>query len=244
MNRRVNAFLIGAGMGLSCGAVANAQNLINNGDFETDAVGDILSDYVHTPGGNSIEGSWWVNPWDPGGPWTSGQHTPGGVAAMSANGDDSSQAGIKRVWYQTVAVTPGVTYRFGAWALATASGASGYSLRFDADDVEIGGVYSPTIALGYEHHVAEFVAAGSTVVVSIKNVSGITFPNDFMLDDITLTAVCAADMNDDQVLNFFDVQTFLNAYAAMDPVADFNDDTVFDFFDVLLYLEAFAAGCP
>lgn len=244
MRRRAIAIVVGAGLGLSLAAIAQGQNLIVNGDFETDAVAAILSDYVHTPQGNIDEGTWWVTPWDPGTPWNPAQHTPGGVGAMNANGDDSSQAGIKRVWFQSVPVTPGKTYRFVAWALGTVSGESGYSLRFDADDIAIGGVFNPTLMAVYEQHAAEFVATGSSVVMSIKNVSGIRFPNDFMLDDITLTAVCTADMNNDQILDFFDVQAFLNAYATTDPAGDFNHDSVFDFFDVLAFLEAFAAGCP
>ena len=55
---------------------------------------------------------------------------------------------------------------------------------------------------------------------------------------------CAADFNGDGVLDFFDVATFLGAFAAEDPAADLNDDGVFDFFDVLGYLGLFSAGCP
>ncbi len=55
---------------------------------------------------------------------------------------------------------------------------------------------------------------------------------------------CPADLTGDGILDFFDVQAFLTAFAASDPVADFNNDTVFDFFDVQAFLTAFAAGCP
>ncbi len=55
---------------------------------------------------------------------------------------------------------------------------------------------------------------------------------------------CTADFNGDTVLDFFDVQAFLQAFAAQDPQADFVDDGVFDFFDVQAFLSAFAAGCP
>tara|TARA_R110002072_G_scaffold42064_12_gene118101 strand:+ start:42489 stop:43178 length:690 start_codon:yes stop_codon:yes gene_type:complete len=225
---------------------ACAQNLIVNGDFEDPGLLGVNSAYTHTPGGNIIEGSWWITPWDPGTPWDFRQHTPGGVAAMNVNGDDSGIAGIRRVWYQTVEVTVGRTYRFSVWALGTAAGAGAYSLRLDVDDEAISGVFSPSAPRVYTEHTAEFVAKTSTVEVSIKNVSGITFPNDFMLDDLSLeeVAVCAADLTNDGELDFFDVSAFLDAFSQHDPIADFTGDGDFDFFDVSDFLDAFAIGCP
>ncbi|MFG0247067.1 MAG: GC-type dockerin domain-anchored protein [Phycisphaerales bacterium JB052] len=55
---------------------------------------------------------------------------------------------------------------------------------------------------------------------------------------------CAADLNGDGSLDFFDVSMFLTAYSAMDPVADFNGDGSYDFFDVSAFLTAYNAGCP
>ncbi len=55
---------------------------------------------------------------------------------------------------------------------------------------------------------------------------------------------CLVDLNDDDLLDFFDVQMFLNLYTAQDPAADFNDDGEFDFFDVQTFLNLYAAGCP
>lgn len=57
-------------------------------------------------------------------------------------------------------------------------------------------------------------------------------------------SACAADLNGDGNLDFFDVSDFLSAFAAMDPAADFNGDGVYDFFDVSAFLGAFADGCP
>jgi len=239
-------FIAALCVGFGMTSTALGQNLIINGDFEDPAFTRVNSEYVHTPGGNSIEGSWWINPWDPGSPWVSLQHTPGGVAAMSVNGDDSGAAGIKKVWFQSIPVIEGHTYRFGVWALGTASGPGAYSLRFDANDVAISGIFSPTAAQVYAEHSAEFVATGSSVEMSIKNVSGITFPNDFMLDDLTLVDVtpCAADLNEDGELNFFDVSAFLSAFTAGDLAADFTGDGKFNFFDVSAFLAAFTDGCP
>lgn len=55
---------------------------------------------------------------------------------------------------------------------------------------------------------------------------------------------CTADLNDDRILDFFDVSAFLDAFGMQDPVADFTGDGVLDFFDVSAFLQAFAAGCP
>lgn len=55
---------------------------------------------------------------------------------------------------------------------------------------------------------------------------------------------CAADRNNDGVLDFFDVSDFLGDFSAQDPSADMNNDGEFDFFDVQIYLGLFSAGCP
>ncbi|MBO6740428.1 MAG: hypothetical protein JJ916_11265 [Phycisphaerales bacterium] len=55
---------------------------------------------------------------------------------------------------------------------------------------------------------------------------------------------CPADLNNDGMLNFFDVSAFLTAYNAMDPAADFTNDGMFNFFDVSAFLQAYNMGCP
>jgi hypothetical protein len=62
------------------------------------------------------------------------------------------------------------------------------------------------------------------------------------LDD--LGGDCPADLNDDGLLNFFDVSAFLAAYTVGDPIADFDGDGLFNFFDVSAFLMAYNAGCP
>lgn len=52
-----------------------------------------------------------------------------------------------------------------------------------------------------------------------------------------------ADFNNDDVLDFFDVQIFLGLFSAHDQLADLVDDNVWDFFDVQTFLGAFSAGC-
>jgi len=55
---------------------------------------------------------------------------------------------------------------------------------------------------------------------------------------------CPADLNNDGVLNFFDVSVFLQGFANQDPIADFTSDGLFNFFDVSAFLQAFNEGCP
>ena len=52
---------------------------------------------------------------------------------------------------------------------------------------------------------------------------------------------CAADINNDGLIDFFDVADFLEDFAAGE---DYNGDGVSDFFDVADFLDGFAAGCP
>lgn len=62
-------------------------------------------------------------------------------------------------------------------------------------------------------------------------------------DRVYVGLLCAADLTQDGILDFFDVQLFLNWFSAQNPSADFNNDGIFDFFDVQAYLNAFSAGC-
>ncbi|MFG0299149.1 MAG: FG-GAP-like repeat-containing protein [Phycisphaerales bacterium JB047] len=55
---------------------------------------------------------------------------------------------------------------------------------------------------------------------------------------------CQADLTGDGSLDFFDISAFINAFAAMDPIADFDGNGTFDFFDVSGFVNAFGAGCP
>lgn len=55
---------------------------------------------------------------------------------------------------------------------------------------------------------------------------------------------CLPDLNHDGTLNFFDVQTYLNWFAAGDLRADFIADGTLNFFDVQAFLASFSDGCP
>lgn len=55
---------------------------------------------------------------------------------------------------------------------------------------------------------------------------------------------CRVDLNDDGVVDFFDMLEFLEAFSQGNPIADWNGDTLFDFFDLLGFLGAYEEGCP
>ncbi len=61
---------------------------------------------------------------------------------------------------------------------------------------------------------------------------------------ITIVGPCLADLNNDGILDFFDISAFLTAFSNQDPVADFTGDMTFDFFDISAFLTAFGDGCP
>lgn len=235
---------------LTLPALAGGPNLITNGNFEDRALTGVFSDYLNTPQGNVDEGTWWISPWQPGGPWDAAQR-PGSMGKMNVNGDNSTQAGVRRVWFQTISVTPGVEHVFELWALGTSAGCAGYTLEFAVDNTVISGTFCPAANRTYERHAATFTPATSTVTVSLRNVSGITFPNDFIIDDIAVFATgplpCnAADFSPAfGTLDINDVLVFAAAFNAGEAAADLAPEGgVFDINDILIFAGVFGAGCP
>ncbi len=53
-----------------------------------------------------------------------------------------------------------------------------------------------------------------------------------------------ADLNNDGLINFTDVSTFVALFTANNPTADFNNDGLLNFTDVSAFVAAFTAGCP
>jgi hypothetical protein len=62
-------------------------------------------------------------------------------------------------------------------------------------------------------------------------------------DDMTLTRACAADVNGDNQVDFFDYLDFVQLFANDDAAADFNGDNQVDFFDYLDFAAAFDTPC-
>jgi hypothetical protein len=67
------------------------------------------------------------------------------------------------------------------------------------------------------------------------------------LDDPTVFVAldCAADFNNDGLINFFDLTAFIALYNAQDPAADLAAPIgTFNFFDITSFIALFNAGCP
>lgn len=131
----------------------------------------------------------------------------------------------------SVSAAPGDTVQF----TVSASGTSPLSYTWRRNGTAIPNAGSPTLTLTN----VDAEDAGSYDVV-VSNPCG-----QAVSDAALLTIVdCPADLNGDSLLDFFDVQMFLNLYSSSDPRADFVADGQFNFFDVQAFLGAFAAGCP
>lgn len=59
-----------------------------------------------------------------------------------------------------------------------------------------------------------------------------------------LDTTCPADLDGDGAVTLNDVDLFRAAYTAGEAVADFTGDGQFDYFDLQAFLNLFAAGCP
>jgi hypothetical protein len=68
----------------------------------------------------------------------------------------------------------------------------------------------------------------------------------FLRDNVPPPPVaCPADLNNDDLLNFFDVAAYLALYNASDPAADLAPPFgSLNFFDISAYLALYNAGCP
>lgn len=101
-------------------------------------------------------------------------------------------------------------------------------------------------------HGFEFESTIDIIGVYAVSPDGSTFIADYFNDRngqigsviLRVEDQCAADLNNDGALDFFDVSTFLGLFQSRDPAADYTGDGLFDFFDVSAFLSAFNAGCP
>lgn len=98
--------------------------------------------------------------------------------------------------------------------------------------------FVPAVSASYNPHDASFSVIGQAATGSTSSTRGVWL-------FIPAADDCAADLNDDGALDFFDLSQFLDYFAALDPRADLAEpEGTFDFFDVSAYLAAFSAGCP
>lgn len=67
------------------------------------------------------------------------------------------------------------------------------------------------------------------------------------LSDNVFAAVepCPGDVNNDGILDFFDISAYIGFFSAQSPRADYDGhDGTINFFDVSAFLDAYNAGCP
>lgn len=112
--------------------------------------------------------------------------------------------------------------------------------RFDPTDDLVDYVFTTTRCWG------ESSGGTWTVRVSDERATQSTFWNDVRViaHGPAWTSDCPADLNGDGALTHVDVQLFLGAYHAGDPVADVIADGTINFFDLQAYLNRFSNGCP
>lgn len=127
---------------------------------------------------------------------------------------------------------------FGGW-VGTYSSSGGttpvFSVTYAGADIRVVDDWTAEVVLG----AGVYAAAGAIDFTTLAN-SG-TLGGTFIL---STPRPCAADINQDDVLNFFDVSAYLTAFNAQDPVADFAAPFgVFNFFDISAFLSVFTQGC-
>lgn len=96
--------------------------------------------------------------------------------------------------------------------------------------------YAPDVSASYNPHNAGFSVLGTAGVDSASQYRGVWLYRP--------PAGCAADINADGSLNFFDLSAFVALFNAQNPDADLNGDGGLSFFDVSAYLALYNAGCP
>ncbi|MCA9276508.1 MAG: DVUA0089 family protein [Phycisphaerales bacterium] len=147
------------------------------------------------------------------------------TGTLIATNDDEAPGSILTSALRDLELTEGIYY------LAVA----GYNVFFDDG-------FSIDIRVGGASTLGGFVPVKVGTTLSFSSVD----PDraQWFAFEVAPPSVCPADLNDDGLLNFFDVSAFLSAYNTMNPTADFNNDGLFNFFDVSAFLTAYNAGCP
>ena len=74
---------------------------------------------------------------------------------------------------------------------------------------------------------------------------GLTYRVFYQPGRVFVRLTCSSDFDGDNVLNFFDVSTYLALFNAKDPRADLSAPFgQFNFFDIAAFINNFNAGCP
>jgi hypothetical protein len=210
-------------------SAAAAQNLVVNGDFSAGNTG-FVTDYAFASN-NTTEGQYTVsaNPAGFNGAFT---NPPNATLMMVVNG--ATSPGL-RVWVQSVAVAPGVTYHLSLRGFTAVSGGPAI-LQFSINGSAVG----PALTLpqspsgGWATLDADWTASGNAAQIVLDDVNTSRFPNDFYIDDIAMISTPQCDFPDfncdGDVGTDADIEDFFACIAGSCPpppcasTADFNGD--------------------
>jgi len=172
--------------------LARAQNLLANPGFESGNIG-FQSDYAFSAGSNCCEGQYtvralpntfnaaFVNP---------PPVVPGSINMMVVNG---SITGGLRIWYQTVAVIPGAVYQLYLTGCTAVVGGPAI-LQWQVNGSVIGSPLTLPNGTGqWVANTAEWTAPATvtSVEVAIRDLNTSSFPNDFYLDELSMSFLAA-----------------------------------------------------
>ncbi len=112
----------------------------------------------------------------------------------------------------------------------------------DAVDVPVDPTPLPTIP--FELPTLGTATAGVLITLTPQSlVFGGSLTADLVI--VAAPASCAADVNDDGLINFFDLAAFIDLYNLQDPAADIAPPFgIINFFDLAAFLGLYNAGCP
>ncbi len=170
-------------------------NLISNGDFNAGDTG-FDTDYIPGTGGGagllSNEGQYAIadNAGDTHNQFAGcNDHTPGpGGNMMVVNGSGQPD----NVWCQTISIEPNTNYFFSAWATSVVS-QNPANLQFSINDNLLGAVFNASPNTCQWQEFTQFWNSGAltSAEICIANVNNSPAGNDFAIDDIRFSRVCA-----------------------------------------------------
>ncbi len=169
-----------------------SNELIVNGNFQQGNTG-FSSEYQYTTF-NNTEGQYFIgtNPsvWNPGMTGCS-DHTTGSTNMMCANGAPIAD---KKVWCETVNVTPNTDYAFSTW-LATLTPGNLALLQFSINDVVLQQPFqAPAVPCNWQNFYTIWNSGiNTTANICVVNKNTLAGANDFALDDISFRSVALKD---------------------------------------------------
>ncbi|MDQ3143031.1 MAG: hypothetical protein M3Q56_12375, partial [Bacteroidota bacterium] len=180
-------------------------NLVRNGDFEAGFTG-FTTEYIYGVPGSPFAPDWISVGTNPqaynGGFSPCGDHTSGSGNQLIVDG--SVTAG-KRIWCQTITLTPGTMYLFQFFVQSVYPVAPA-RLDVTVNGMSIGGINAGAVC-DFRMFEACFTALSASNVICIRELSGIGFGNDFAIDDIALFEKCI--VTDEVEVEIVDLNIFL-----------------------------------